>query len=113
MEYEVRIKTESPLCLNSGKADVNVDADIVHDALGLPYFPGKRLRGLLYESAVEVVEMAELCEKNFVERKTVEEVVQQTRRQHGRTDRPQFSPRRLSGYGQRMEVSSVYFQWTH
>ena len=37
MEYEVRIKTESPLCLNSGKADVNVDADIVHDALGLPY----------------------------------------------------------------------------
>ena len=74
MEYEVRIKTESPLCLNSGKADVNVDADIVHDALGLPYFPGKRLRGLLYESAVEVVEMAELCEKNFVERKTVEEL---------------------------------------
>lgn len=74
MEYEVRIKTESPLCLNSGKADVNVDADIVHDALGMPYFPGKRLRGLLYESAVEVVEMAELCTTPFIERKTVEEL---------------------------------------
>lgn len=74
MEYEVRIKTESPLCLNSGKGDVNVDTDIVHDELGLPYFPGKRLRGLLYESAVEVVEMAELCRTPFIERKTVEEL---------------------------------------
>ena len=74
MEYKVQIKTESPLCLNSGKADVNIDTDIVHDAFGLPYFPGKRLRGLLYESAVEVVEMAELCQKLFVTRRTVEEL---------------------------------------
>ncbi|WP_296902872.1 RAMP superfamily CRISPR-associated protein [uncultured Megasphaera sp.] len=74
MEYKVQIKTESPLCLNSGKADVNIDTDIVHDAFGLPYFPGKRLRGLLYESAVEVVEMAELCQKSFVTRRTVEEL---------------------------------------
>lgn len=74
MEFEVRIETESPLCLNSGRADVNVDTDIVHDALGLPYFPGKRLRGLIYESAIEVVEMAELCQKPFITRQTVEEL---------------------------------------
>ena len=74
MEYKVYIKTESPLCLGSGKADVNIDTDLVHDALGLPYFPGKRLRGLLYESAVEVVEMAELCQNPFITRRTVEEL---------------------------------------
>lgn len=53
----ITVTLESPLHLASGAADVNVDADIVHDALGLPYFPARRLRGLLYESAVEVAEM--------------------------------------------------------
>lgn len=53
----ITVTLESPLHLASGAADVNVDADVVHDALGLPYFPARRLRGLLYESAVEVAEM--------------------------------------------------------
>lgn len=59
-EIDVTIKILSPIHLGSGQADVNVDAEIVHDALGLPYFPGKRFKGLLYESALEVWEMFEL-----------------------------------------------------
>lgn len=74
MEYTLTIHTLSPLCLGSGKADVNVDADIVHDKYGLPYFPGKRLRGLLYESALETVEMAEMCGHAFISRQSVEEL---------------------------------------
>ena len=59
-ELDVTIEVLSPIHLNSGQADVNVDAEIVHDAQGFPYFPAKRFKGLLYESALEVVEMFEL-----------------------------------------------------
>lgn len=57
---DVTIEILSPIHLGSGQADVNVDAEIVHDACGLPYFPAKRFKGLLYESALEVWEMFEL-----------------------------------------------------
>ena len=60
-EFEVKIKTLSPLHLGSGGANVNIDADICRDAFGLPYFPAKRFKGLLFESAVEVFEMLELA----------------------------------------------------
>ena len=59
-DFELRVGLLSPLHLGSGQADVNVDAQIIHDKYGLPYFPGRRLKGLLYESGVEVAEMAEL-----------------------------------------------------
>lgn len=57
---DVTIKILSPIHLSSGQADVNIDSEIVHDALGFPYFPAKRFKGLLYESAVEISEMLEL-----------------------------------------------------
>ena len=60
-EFEIKIKVDSPIHLGSGQADVNLDSEIVHDALGFPYFPAKRFKGLLYESAVEVLEMCELA----------------------------------------------------
>ena len=59
-EFDVTIEILSPIHLSSGRADVTIDAEIVHDALGFPYFPAKRFKGLLYESAVEVFEMFEL-----------------------------------------------------
>ncbi len=59
MKLEISVKVLSPLHLGSGEADVALDAEIVHDALGLPYFPGRRFKGLLYESALEVEEMLE------------------------------------------------------
>lgn len=54
----IHVKIFSPLHLGSGGADIHVDADIVQDDVGLPYFPAKRLKGLLYESGLEVSEMA-------------------------------------------------------
>ena len=59
-EFDVTIEILSPIHLSSGQADVTVDAEIIHDALGFPYFPAKRFKGLLYESALEVLEMFEL-----------------------------------------------------
>ena len=59
-EIDVTIEILSPIHLSSGRADVTLDAEIVHDALGFPYFPAKRFKGLLYESALEVFEMFEL-----------------------------------------------------
>lgn len=53
----VHVKILSPLHLGSGGADIHVDADVVQDDVGLPYFPAKRLKGLLYESGLEVSEM--------------------------------------------------------
>ena len=55
--YGIKIKLQSPLHISSGNADVNIDADVVHDAVGLPYFPARRFKGLLYESMIEVAEM--------------------------------------------------------
>lgn len=54
----IYVKTFSPLHLGSGGADIHVDTDVVQDDVGLPYFPAKRLKGLLYESGLEVSEMA-------------------------------------------------------
>ena len=55
--FEVRVEIISPVHFGSGKGDVNIDAEVAHDVLGLPYFPAKRFKGLLYESALEVVEI--------------------------------------------------------
>ena len=56
---KVEILAKSPLHLGSGKADVVLDAEVVHDKYGLPYFPAKRLKGLLYESALEMAEISQ------------------------------------------------------
>ncbi len=54
--WRAQICALSPLHLGSGQADVTVDAEVVHDDVGLPFFPARRLKGLLYESALELVE---------------------------------------------------------
>ena len=61
MKIDVKIEVLSPIHLSSGQANVNVDAEVIHEANGLPYFPAKRFKGLLYESALEVTEMFERC----------------------------------------------------
>lgn len=55
---QVEVTLLSPLQLGSGKADVILDSEAVHDRYGLPYFPGKRFKGLLYESAIEMAEIS-------------------------------------------------------
>lgn len=75
---EIKITTLSPIHIGSGKADVNLDAEIVHDKYGIPYFPGKRFRGLLYESALEITEMKPLQNKAFADPKILRELFNQT-----------------------------------
>ena len=72
MKIDITVLTQTPIHLASGKANVNIDSEVVCDTLGLPYFPGKRLRGLLYESAIELVEMCELSGAHFIQRQDVE-----------------------------------------
>lgn len=57
--YNVEIELLSPLHLGSGHQDVIVDAEVVRDRWGMPCFPGKRLKGLLYESALEMAEISQ------------------------------------------------------
>ena len=58
--YTLTIKLLSPTMLMSGQGDVNTDSTIIHDRYSIPYIPAKRVRGVLYESALEVAEMMEL-----------------------------------------------------
>ena len=59
---KVTVTLLSPLQLSGGQADVNVDVDMLVDSMGIPYIPAKRFRGVLYESALEVIEMVESTE---------------------------------------------------
>lgn len=56
-KMQIEIEALSPISLGSGQGDVVVDSEIIHDELGIPYFPAKRLKGLLYESAMECADM--------------------------------------------------------
>lgn len=58
-EFNVTVTLLSPLQLSGGQADVNVDVDMLVDSMGIPFIPAKRFRGVLYESALEVIEMVE------------------------------------------------------
>ena len=74
MEIAINIEVLSPIHLGSGREDVNLDAEVVHDDCGLPYFPAKRFKGLLYESALEVAEMSELSGCGLISRETLKEL---------------------------------------
>lgn len=50
------INTKSYLLAGSGEAQALVDTDAVFDKIGLPFIPGKRMKGLLRESALEIQE---------------------------------------------------------
>lgn len=56
--YTLKIEALSPLHLGMGKADVIIDSETAHDEYGMPYFPAKRLKGMLYESAFEMAEIS-------------------------------------------------------
>lgn len=71
---DVTIKVLSPIHLGFGQGDVNLDAEVVHDTCGLPYFPAKRFKGLLYESALEVAEMSALSGSAWLSPEILEEI---------------------------------------
>ncbi len=64
MDMKVTIRLESPLQLGAGLSDVNIDTDMLLDEWGMPYIPAKRFRGVLYESALEVLEIFEAIDNN-------------------------------------------------
>lgn len=62
----IQITLESDLCLPSGDGYAGVvDTDICFDEYGLPYIPGKRVKGCLRECALEIVELEEELEDTF------------------------------------------------
>ena len=75
----IHVKIFSPLHLGSGGVDIHVDADVVQDDVGLPYFPAKRLKGLLYESGLEISEMAELSGVRLIDKEKWDTLFQRGR----------------------------------
>jgi CRISPR/Cas system CSM-associated protein Csm3 (group 7 of RAMP superfamily) len=56
--YKIRLEFISPGLPGAGEGWGSViDTDLVFDSLGLPYFPARRLKGALKESALETLEM--------------------------------------------------------
>lgn len=58
--YKITIELLSDMCVSDGGVyNSVVDIDICKDQYGFPYIPGKRLKGCLRESALELVEWGE------------------------------------------------------
>lgn len=57
---KITLTTHSGLLAGSGEGDALIDADIVFNRQGFPFIPGKRLKGLLRESALEVGEITRM-----------------------------------------------------
>jgi CRISPR-associated protein Csx10 len=56
-KFKIKITPLSYFLAGSGEGSALIDADIVFHQNGFPYLPGKRIKGLLRESALEVLEM--------------------------------------------------------
>ena len=57
--YKIKIIAKSSLLLATNKSDITIDTQVIHDRYGMPYFPAKRFKGLLYESALEMAEISQ------------------------------------------------------
>ncbi len=54
----ISVELKSPALIGSGEGwGTLIDSDVVYDKWGLPSIPARRLKGLLRESALEVIEM--------------------------------------------------------
>jgi len=57
-KYKMEIKLNSDTLIGSGEGHGQIiDTDIVYDEIGIPYIPGKRIKGILLDSAEEINEM--------------------------------------------------------
>ena len=66
-KLQVMMVLKSPVLPGSGEGLGSlIDADIIYDNYGLPYFPARRFKGLLRESATEVKEMLELASIQYL-----------------------------------------------
>lgn len=75
-EYTIRIELLSHGIIGRGESWGSlIDTDVIFDEVGLPYFPARRLKGLLKESSCEVVEMFKLSKIDLFDH---EETVKKT-----------------------------------
>ena len=65
MNLTVKLKSYT-LC-GSGEGRGLIDSDIVFDRHGIPFIPGRRVKGLLRESALEVLEMLGINDRSLLE----------------------------------------------
>lgn len=64
-KYNLQIELLSPALIGSGeRMGALIDSDIIFDDIGLPYIPGRRIKGLLRESAIKACEMLEKSNLN-------------------------------------------------
>lgn len=60
MSYKIRIELKSDALIGSGEGfGAIIDTDVVFDEVGIPYIPGRRIKGCLRDSANEVCLMFE------------------------------------------------------
>lgn len=60
MNYKLTVKLLSDALIGSGEGfGAIIDTDVVFDDVGIPYIPGRRIKGCLRDSANEVLEMFE------------------------------------------------------
>ncbi|HOV21798.1 MAG TPA: RAMP superfamily CRISPR-associated protein [bacterium] len=64
---KLKIKTLSYTLVGSGEASVLIDSDIIFDDFGIPFIPAKRIKGLLKESATEIIEILGISNSNYLE----------------------------------------------
>ncbi len=60
MNYKIRVELKSDALIGSGEGfGAIIDTDVIFDDVGIPYIPGRRIKGCLRDSANEVYRMFE------------------------------------------------------
>ncbi len=74
-KYRIQLELTSPCLPGAGEGRGSViDTDLVFDSCGLPYFPARRLKGALRESANEVIEMLQQAKISYFEQGLIEHI---------------------------------------
>ncbi|MGI6308496.1 MAG: RAMP superfamily CRISPR-associated protein [Dethiobacteria bacterium] len=74
-KYRIQLELTSPCLPGAGEGWGSViDTDLVFDSSGLPYFPARRLKGALRESAVEVMEMMQNAKISYFDQDLIKHV---------------------------------------
>lgn len=61
---KVTITTKSYTAIASGGGAGIIDSDVIYDNFGIPFIPAKRLKGLLRDSALEIVNLVQIRNGN-------------------------------------------------
>ncbi len=64
---KIILKTKSYTSIASGEGAGIIDSEIVYDNNGFPFIPAKRLKGLLKESAIEILEILNSPKNELIE----------------------------------------------